>query len=404
MQTITDVTSKGHGVTRLDSGQVCFVPGAWLDECVDVIEMVDKGDFAIASDWTLVEPSQNRIEARCEFFGSCGGCQWQFVTPDNQRVIKVARIQRHLESLGISTELLSPILYSSDWAYRQRVTVQSTTDGWGFIDRSENQPTPVANCLVAKPELFGTWDKLPDNLKLAWLKLCNRMEWRIDELGAIDWHCFVQSGNPPQPLIDQTLANGVSGIRINDQFWGQRDGTFMSGQRPLRAAIGVFTQIHNEINAQMIKILSDVVIDKQPNQVLDIFCGNGNLSLGALPPTVQIFGLDGDPMAIADANHNAIDHQNSKFSVVKHQTMAADIQKWHGDMIIADPPRAGLKGLCNHLSQTPASSLVYVSCQPETWRRDAKELLKAGWNLSRIQPLDMFPQTTHVELISIFER
>ncbi len=350
---VTGVVAGGDGIARETNGRVVFVRGALPGERVAVHLTEERKDFARAEVDRVITPSSDRVVPPCPFVAAgCGGCEWQHVSPAAQarfkRDIVVDALRRiaRIEDPPVAECIALPPL-------RYRTTVRVAIDGDGrpaFRKASSHDLVTVNDCLVAHPTIA---DQLRDG------------RWRGQR--------------------EVTLR--VADLQV------------VAGRR-FRVSPGSFFQIRPDGAAELVRLAGDALARHEITSVVDLYAGVG-LFAGALHDRgVEVrAAVEGSRLAAADARVNL----QGVCEVVE-----TDVGKWTGtpvDAVVADPSRRGLMadGVAA-IERCAPRVVILVSCDAAALGRDAKLLAAAGFGLETVQPVDLFPHTSHVEAVSTFVR
>ncbi len=399
---LTDMAHGGEAVGKHER-KVIFVPYAIPGESVRVEVMEDKGRFARARVLQVLEPSPHRVQPPCPYFGLCGGCQWQHVAYEAQLEYKRSIVLTQLQRIaGLPGADVRPVLgMETPWRYRNRVQFHASSDGQlGFMAANSHDVVPVEQCLLMHPLLESVFDaldmELPDLLSLslrAGIHTGDQMV--VFEMG---------SDQPPELEVDLPvscvllLPDGTPVTLVGSPYLREQ----VLG-RQYRISATSFFQV-NTLQAEAVSRQVSSALNLQPDSVvLDGYCGVGTFALGLAAHARRVIGVEVSAGAIADAQANAAGLANVSFVC---GTMQSAIPKLGltRPLVVVDPPRTGLEGaaLVAVLKLAPPR-VVYVSCDPATLARDVKAFLAAGYLLRTVQPIDMFPQTYHIETVTLLE-
>jgi len=360
---ITDLAFGGDGVGRIEN-MVCFVPYTVPGDVI-LVEVVErKKNYLRGSLVAVITPSQWRTEPVCPYFGSCGGCQWQHVHYDQQLSAKKRHLGHILKRItGVDFPINDPIPSPETYNYRRVGRMQVGSKGeLGFYRGLSNKIVPIDSCSVFEGPLNSLIPDIRDRLKK-----------------------------------EKTLPAEVELISRDNE--APRFALLYPGDHSEQG----FIQANREINRQLQNRVYHWISSKigKASLVLDLYCGDGNLSLPLRDRTVRVQGYDISRPAVEMACRTVQEKGISGFSyeaaplqkVVKNITKA----KQEIGAVICDPPRQGLGSLAPALSSIRAPLFIYISCIPSVLARDLQVFLESGYSVDCIQPLDMFPQTFHLE-------
>ena len=374
---ITGVAHGGDGVCRV-AGQVCFVPYALPGDNVRLrIARRAKGVLWGAID-EVVEPSRDRIATPCSAFGTCGGCGWLHFAYPAQAEWKRRIVRDCLARMaGIEIDL--------DWAedpnlrtgYRTRAEFHGTHGRLGFYERGTHTVTSVHRCPLCHDHLNAALDRLRD------ASVTGPVDVVVNPEGP---EVTIWTKEPRPDLAKHFPLAGS--VRDKKPFYFMFDGAPIVN--------GAFSQSSLLLNRVLVRTVRDLV--GEASSVLDLYCGNGNLSLN-LAAGAHVLGIDHNRAAVQAASEIG----RGEYRADGESAFRAALgQPW--DAVLLDPPRAGAKAIAADLASSSARRIVYVSCDPATLARDLKVLAARGWRVVKAVAVDMFPNTAHVEIVCRLER
>ena len=426
---VSALTLEGSGVLA-PGGKRVLVPGALAGEEVTFQRRRRRRNY---DEGVLVEvrrSSPDRVAPPCEYFGRCGGCSLQHLSTDGQLAMKQ---QTLLESLARIADLrpadVLPPVRGAVWGYRRRARLavrhveRKGRVLVGFREREKPWVVDMLSCATAEPAISRLIEPLSvligalsiraqvpqveatvaDNASaLVFRVLEAPTPADLEKLGQFavghDVRVFLQPGNPesivplsPEQPVDE-LFYRLPAFDLSLTF-GPTD----------------FIQVHGEVNRQMVdqalRLLAPTVADR----VLDLFCGIGNFTLPLARFAGEVLGLEGAGAMIRRGQHNAALAGLSNVRFIEANLSGAGVEgAWtreRFDLVLLDPPRSGAAELLPALGKLAARRIVYVSCHPGTLARDAGLLVREhGFRLVSAGVMDMFPHTSHVESMALFER
>jgi len=399
------LTGMAHGGEALGrhEGKVIFVPYALPGEEVLVEVVQDKGRYARARLLEVVRSSPDRVEPRCPHFGTCGGCQWQHVAYEAQLRFKEQILHDQLERIGgISKPPLKPSLGARDaWFYRNHVQFHLNEEGHlGFLTLRGWEVVPIEVCYIMHPlieEVFRALDLAFPQLKRVSIKVGTRtgqklliLEMEEDVIPALE---VDEPLSCVEFLSDGTLLTLVGDSHIVEEVGG----------RCFRISAASFFQVNTAQLEQLIEVVRGYLAPEGHEVLLDAYCGVGTFGLSLAREVGQVIGVEESDSALADARFNAQDAEKVEFMGGRVEDILLDLVR--ADVVILDPPRQGCgREVITHLVRLAPAKIIYVSCDPATLARDIKRLREGGYHLVEAQPVDMFPQTYHVEAVALLER
>lgn len=425
---ITSLAYGGRGVARND-GFVVFVSGALPGDRVRARVTKSKRGYAEAVTEELVEPSGDRIADRCDHGGQpCPGAPWQGLAYDRQLVHKHEQVGDALTRLGhLDGFELAPIEPAVEqWRYRNKLEYSfGDRDGelvLGFHARGRWDEIVDANdCLLASERNNAVRNEIR-----AWAReqglpafdrrsgegvLRNLVAREGRRTGQIQTRLVTSVAEIPKPPVDLHTM-------VEDEAGGTDGPTGALGEEYLteelcgmtfRLSHRAFFQTNTEMAERLYAIAAEMAGLTGTERVYDLFCGIGTLTLSLASSAAQIWGVEivEDAITDAKANARANDVGNAEFYAGDVRTSVRPLLERAGkpDVVVVDPPRAGLsKKIVRRLIECEAARIVYVSCNPTTLAPNAAQLVEAGYRLTRVKPVDMFPQTPHIECVALFER
>ncbi len=358
---ITHISQRGQGVGYDDSGNIYFVDGAIPGDRVEVSFAETGKRYRDATLSSLIKPSPDRIEAVCSHFGECGGCDWLQWEYRTQAMAKGEMLFHLLERNGIRFRHKSPILEApSPLGYRNRIQLHIEDGKIGFHKRRSHEIVEIEYCHIARQEL---------NHGLLRLRKGDR------EL-------------PRSGRIELSLTGGGVVRSLGDEKSKS------------------FVQVNAAQNERLRDVVAEVVRSAGGKTILELYCGDGNLTFAYRPPRGSIIAVDANPSAIEKAR-SADDEAGAGIDFIQLHIdkslpdhLPADFIRAY-DTLILDPPRSGsdLLGIIGK----EVMNIIYVSCSPSAFLRDIKPIAE-DYSFESVQPIDMFPQTRHVEFVAHLHR
>jgi len=404
---LSDMAHGGEALGRYQ-GKVVFVPYALPGERVEAEIVQDKPKYARAHLSRVISPSPRRVQPRCQHFGDCGGCQWQHIGYPAQLQLKGSILQNQLQRVGkFARPPLRPIVESSDpWGYRNvaHLVVGPGPGGGGVLGyraAESHRVVPVAECPILAPTL----EKLLADFELDFPDL-TEVSLRVGvHTGDLLVALRVRGHRWPALEIDQPvscvlLARGAPPVVVcGDETLVEE----VKGRR-YRISAESFFQVNTAQAATLVDLVSEALSVDDDDVVVDLYCGVGLFACALAPLAGHLIGIEVNRVAAEDARHNAADLP----AVTIHGGRVEDVLPTVEDVVdaaVLDPPRGGcspqaLEALIQHRPRR----IAYVSCDPATLARDLRALVEAGYALRWVRPVDMFPQSYHVESVSLLER
>ncbi|HZF01072.1 MAG TPA: class I SAM-dependent RNA methyltransferase [Methylomirabilota bacterium] len=360
--TIHDIAFGGEGVGRIDDF-VVFVPFVLVGEIVEAEITEVKKSFARAKLLRVEKASPERVEPECRYFGACGGCQYQHIDYAAQLKIKHKQIADLFERVGkIPSDKIAPVIpCPQPYGYRNRIMIRSQWNGRekklevGFIRADSNFVQDIEECKISEPALN-------EQIK------------------------NVRANPPPKGGIKVVL-------RVQPEDWEVPQDSFF--------------QNNFFLLPKLVETVRDFLKAGGAKHLIDLYCGVGFFGIEMANVVESFVGVEYDQRAIQAAQKNmaARNISNGEFISAKAEEVLPELLKKNSPektAVILDPPRKGCwPKTLNLLRETKPSQIIYVSCHPATMARDLNILCADGvFELMRVQPLDMFPQTQHVECVA----
>ncbi|MBC7232086.1 MAG: 23S rRNA (uracil(1939)-C(5))-methyltransferase RlmD [Chloroflexi bacterium] len=400
---LSDMAHGGEAVGRYE-GKAIFVPYAIPGESVRVYIVQDKGRFAHARLLEVLTPSPQRVQPPCPYFGLCGGCHWQHLSYEAQLEHKRSIVRSQLQHIaGLPEANVRPTLgMTNPWHYRNHVQFHVSLDGQlGFVAADDPRVVPIEQCLLLHPLLQDLFDSL--DIELTGLQ---RLSLRAGVNTGEQMIIFeIEADQPPELETELPvscvllLADGTPVTLLGSPYFHER-----VADRLYRISAPSFFQVNTDQTEVLLSVVSAYLDPTPESIVLDVYCGVGTFGLAIAAKAKQVIGIESNPVALADAQANAAGTDNVRFigGLAEEIIPTLDVQS---PLVLVDPPRAGVdKNALSALVRLGSPRIVYVSCDPATLARDIQRLLASGYRLCEVQPIDMFPQTYHIECVALLER
>ncbi|QWV99290.1 23S rRNA (uracil(1939)-C(5))-methyltransferase RlmD [Geomonas nitrogeniifigens] len=419
----------GAGFGRVD-GKACFVPFTAPGDRARIRVVKDKRSFLEGELAELVEPSALRVAPACPVFGECGGCDWQFLSYPEQLLQKGSIFADTLARIGkIAREKVLPVAASPEpYGYRSRVQVKVSVRAGAvqlgfFRTGSHNAVDFGAGCPLANPRLNRMAAEFRALIpRLPQFELIHQVDLAIGDQG--EGIAIVHSRGGAGGRLVERLAQersqlpSVAGAFLRSGQKGDLTKAFGiealsyrvpadllpgSKELTLRFGRGGFSQVNYPQNLELIRTACEWAGLTGKERVLDLYCGNGNISLPLALRAAEVLGIEGYAPSIADAVANAEANgiENAVFQVSDAAQAVRRLvkRKEKFDTVVLDPPRGGAEAAAEIAALAPGK-IIYVSCDPATLARDLATLCSNGYQVTRSRPVDMFPQTYHLESVT----
>jgi len=377
--TLTDMAYEGHAIGRVDD-QVVFVEYGIPGEEVVAEIYRRNADFANGRVVEVLKASPDRVQAPCEYYGLCGGCHWQHIAYPRQLELKRHVVQEQLRRIGkFEAQPVNETVPAADpWGYRNHLRLSAGRLGdIGFMRRGSHRFLKIETCLIAHPRINQTLALLQGNgAGLHQVEL--RAGVNTGDLMVLpDMTARVPSAPPAQKTYREAL--------LGREFQISAPSFFQS----------------NTPQAERLAQLVREKLDPQPDELLlDAYAGVGTFAALFAPGVRAVIGIEESPAAVADAEVNVRDLPNVRNLTGKVENVLPELDETP-DAVILDPSRLGCHpDVIAAILRLAPRKLVYVSCDPSTLARDLRLLVDGGFDLLDVTPLDMFPQTYHIECVA----
>jgi len=427
--TVESLDQEGRGIARRD-GKTIFIEGALPGERVTCSPYRKKPAYEVATLVKVVKPASQRVTPRCRYFGLCGGCSLQHLDDRAQVAVKQRVLEDSLWHIGrVRPEQILSAIYGPAWGYRHRARLavrHVPKKGGALVGFHEKRSSYVADmdsCEVL-PERYSRMLRPLRDLVDA-LSIRNRLP-KIEIAAGDEADVLVLRVLEPLASADVERLHEFAkrhGVGIYLQPGGPDTALPMSGERAadlyytlpefgLRMSFGPtdFTQVNHAVNRVLVR-RALALLDPQPGErIADMFCGIGNFTLAIARRGARAVGIEGSAALLKCAAANAEANGLSATAMFVAMDLYRPMGAWpdaleHFDRMLLDPPRDGAVELVKALPDNGPRRIVYVSCNPGTLARDAAVLTQArGYRLSAAGVVNMFPHTSHVESIAVFDR
>lgn len=362
---ITELDHQGRGIARIDN-KIVFIPNTIPGELVEIEITKDKKKFMEGKVIHFIEKSEDRIENLCPYYPKCGGCQLLHMPYSKQLDYKNKKMQNILTRYGLETVTLQNIVASPKTThYRNKATFQNENNTLGYFEEESYHFIPIANCLLLDEKINENIKKLPTN-------------------------------------------QGKLIVRSN-----QEEITFEENKKVIHTIVDYkflvslpsFFQINDSVTPLLYEKVKEYLNPTKEDIILDLYCGTGTIGIFVSKDCKKVIGIEKCEEAIKDAKENAkLNHISNIEFICGDAGVETKKLKEKPTSIIIDPPRSGLnKETIDIIMKLEPKKIVYVSCDPMTLVRDLN-ILKEKYNIIEITPFDMFPNTYHVENVTLLTK
>jgi 23S rRNA (uracil1939-C5)-methyltransferase len=432
--TIDSLAHGGNGVARLE-GYVVFVAGAVPGDRVRAVVGKSKRAYAEARAVENLEPSPDRIAPVADH----PGAPWQVLPYERQLEVKASQVREALERIGkLSGVELEPIVPAVEpWRYRNKLEYSFGTGEAGELVLGFHAPgrwdeiVPMDDCLLASERSNELREQV-----LAWARAQGLSAWDRREQRGLLRNLVIREGRRTGELQVRLVTSPgridtdslIEAVRCDGLFWTRQEQmgettaggetVLLNGTPQLRERIRgldflvspeAFFQTNTEMAERLYEVAAEFAQLRGHERVFDLYCGIGTIGLTLAARAREVIGVEIVEPAVADAIENARlnDVLNARFYAGDIRLAMRDLVEQAGrpDVAVVDPPRAGLsQKVVRRILEAQPSRIVYVSCNPTTLAPNAAQMVEAGYRLVRVRPVDMFPQTPHIESVALLER
>jgi 23S rRNA (uracil1939-C5)-methyltransferase len=406
----------GDGLARVPQGKTVFVPGTLPGELVEVTIASDKRSFATSALDAVLEPSPERILPGCEYVPRCGGCQYQHANPAFQLQLKLNILKETLTRAHLPMPNEIRTVAGPPWGYRNRIRLHVMGGGLGYRQRGSHNLLAVTHCPIAAPLLeqaIAVVERIAKETALA--SLCEEVEFFTN--GEQEQLLVSLWSEKPRRVAERNLEAFAERLRVeiplltgvglwaqqssSIMHWGHRSLSYPVSGLPYQVSLGSFFQVNRFLVPELLQL---AIGNRSGRLAWDLYSGVG-LFAQALAYE-NVIAVESEGFSADDLKTNL---ENKRHRVVRSNTLDFLRSRVNGqekpELILVDPPRAGLgKEICAHLASVAAPEIVYVSCDPATLARDLQSLLQSGYSVGKMDLIDLFPQTFHMETVTFLKR
>ena len=389
---ITGFASGARGIGRAEDGRIVFVDFALPGERVIAEITSDRHDYIEATAVQVLRASDARVAPPCRYFGRCGGCQLQHATYDEQLRLKTGIVRdqftriAHMDPAEVESRVRPMLGMDEPWHYRNHMRFTVRRDGEvGFMQRGTHRFMKIDECPIAVDRVNEVLRQVQDRTMEARQVAIRVGEQTGEEMiqPRLRWRPWARGARPQsgQPSYHEAL----------------------NGHR-YRISGPAFFQVNTRQAEQLVDLVIERVEAVRPHVVVDGYAGVGTFAVQLAPRVDLVITIEESAAAGDDAEVNLADLRNVQRVVGRMEETLPGLLP-SPDVVVMDPPRAGLaRPVIDAIVESAAHRVVYVSCDPATLARDVRLLVDAGFRLDSVQPVDMFPQTQHIECVTTLDR
>lgn len=431
--TIESLSHEGRGIARVE-GKTVFVNGALPGEDALFQYKKQRPKYDEAHALEISKPAAGRIDAKCDFFGVCGGCSLQHMQHDFQIEHKQSVLMEQLTHIGkVKPKSVIPPLTGPEWGYRRKARLgvkfveKKNRVLVGFREKYSPFVADMTRCEVLHPSVGSLIEPLQNLIaELSLIKQIPQIEVAVgDDVTALTFRHLAELTDEDKEKLRSFVQHHQIDIYL--QSGGLDSVVPLEGTTPGQLSYALaefdltmnflpidFTQVNVEINRAMVPRALELLEVNSDDRVLDLFCGIGNFTLPLARKAASVVGVEGEQALVERARQNAELNSisNVEFRVIdlaKDQMLedmfSEKFLKAGFNKLLLDPARNGAQEVIEKMNLKQLEKIVYVSCNPSTLARDAGILVNdKGFKLEQAGIMDMFPHTTHVESIAVFSQ
>jgi len=380
---LDDIAFEG-GALAHDGPRIVFAEYGIPGETVSVELLRSRAGVAMGRVVAVLKSSPDRVDAPCPYFGACGGCQWQHITYPRQLTFKEHIVREQLRRIGrfINPPVSPAVAAENPWGYRNHLRFTAKRRGEvGFVQRGSHRFLRVDHCLIADDHVNDALPGLQGK--------CGGMHQLTFRVGV----------NTDEMLVHPDLKAIEPSIESGQRFYHEE----ILGRR-FRISGASFFQTNTAQTERLVGLVRDCLDLGENETLVDAYAGVGTFAVILAPLVHRVVAIEESAAAVDDAMVNIAGMPNIQYYKGKVEELLPQISE-PADVLILDPPRQGCdaKALEAVIQMAP-NRIAYVSCDPSTLARDLRILVDGGFELREVTPVDMFPQTYHIECVATLRR
>lgn len=402
------IAHGGEALARDENGRVIFVPYAIAGETARVEIVESRRGFARGRVVEILEPSPDRVTPRCPHFPPspnvnlleyCGGCQWQHMSYAAQLRSKTQIVRDQFARVGkLPDAPILPTLPARDpWQYRNNMQFGINADGALCLQAPDSHTlVPIRVCYIMDEPLSETFKTLELDSESF-----DRVTLRAGE-NTGERFLILESEDPETPEIetDEPVSIAFRSGDVTVPILGKEALTERIGERTFRISPNSFFQVNTIMAETLVELVREYLGPRGTDVLLDAYGGVGLFGLTLARQVARVVEIEENPDALQDTQANASNLDNVEFHEGKVEAILPKLET-RIDIAVVDPPRAGLDRFAlDALAAKKPRVIAYVSCDPATLARDVARFIEQGYRLERVQPVDLFPQTYHIECVA----
>lgn len=414
---IDTLTQGPYGLGRCD-GKVILVPGTAPGDIVEVQIVEDRKRHALGEVVSLLEPGPSRVTPPCVYAGRCGGCSWQHIDYETQLWSKEKNVSDALARTAKQHgfHMLRILRASDPYHYRRRIRLHTTAGEIGFRRRLSHDVIPVETCLIAQHPvnnfipLTQPWLRSLAT-RLTSIEIIHSHDTQVILVGRTDQQ-FVQPDEQTCREFRRAQGNLAGIVLVGPDWrhhWGEDQIPYSVGAGiELRIDADAFSQVNTQGNQLLLDELLSWANFREHDRVLELYSGAGNLTLPMARKAGSILAIEAHKGLVRNGRQNSRRNRlnNIEWRRQRAQAGAMELAKKQElfRTVVMNPPRTGAKDVVQNVARLGAQTILYVACDPATMARDIGQLCELDYHVERARPIELFPQTHHVEILVELQR
>ncbi len=419
---VTDINNLGNGIARVD-GMVVFISGAVTGDELDIKIIKAARDYAVARIEAVATPSPYRISSDCSYSNRCGGCVYRNISREYEFELKQSYVKNAFHKAGIDAKVYETVTDNKADGCRNKAQYPvSRENEIGFYARHSHDVVKCDSCRLVPDEfneILKTVSGLINKYNISGIRhVCMRKGFGTGEIMLI-LVSYRSELDFKDEIVDELIlkhpyiksivlnvndedTNVILGKKCIDLYGNGEIEDILCGLRFGISALS-FYQVNHDMAERLYSEAIERVKSSNPKSVCDLYCGTGTIGLilASALDGIALTGVEIVPEAVENARKNAEKNRIKKADFICADAMKTDVGGY--DCIVIDPPRKGMGNeLILKLLKEKPKKLVYISCNPDTLVRDAKQLICGGYKMSDVRPFDMFPRTGAIECVTDF--
>lgn len=391
----TKLDHFGRGIARIDN-RIVFIHNMLPKESGNIKIIKKNNKYMEGETVELFSKTLDRVIPHCKYYDKCGGCQLLHMNNKLQEHFKYDKVKDILSRFAGYNNLVEPLITGEKFNYRNKVTLHVKNRKIGLYESFSNDLVEINECVLLNDTLNNIIKDLKEYLKKNEYNGTEVILRKVDNRTIVYFDADINIKNIK-------FSSPVSVFVLDKLVMGEENNYIVLNGLKFKVSPNSFFQVNNEIVSILYDKVIDVVKENKPNKLLDLYCGTGTMGLIASKYAKSVTGVELNQSAIKDANHNKELNNINNISFILGKVEDNMSKFTDIDMMIIDPPRAGImrKGI-DDIIKIGAKTIIYVSCDPVTLARDIT-LLNDKYEIKKVIPIDMFPNTYHVECVCVMK-